>query len=100
HEFEGAAYNPGRQALLSGWLSRWRTRGRLSDLGQLSLGSRMPRQMDTWGILQNPRRLSRNELRPPDRHSQDPRSLRRRHGRRLRPDALPAAVALQPAADV
>ena len=85
HDLEGATYDAGRQALLSGRLSRRRPRGGFSDLGQFALGGRMPRQVDARHVLQGPRRLSRNELRPAARYPQDPRGLRRRRGRRLRP---------------
>ena len=51
-------------------------------------------------VLQGPGRLPRDQLRPATGHPQDPRGRRRRRRRRLRPDDVPAAVAVRSAADV
>ena len=51
HDFEGATYHAGRQAVLSRGLSRQQPRGGFSDLGQFALGGRVPRHVDARDIL-------------------------------------------------
>ncbi len=96
---QGGAEDQDRQALFSRGLPRRDARSGLSNLGRFALGGRLPRSLDAGSVLQTPRRLSGNQLRPTVGNPKNPRSGQRRRGRRLRSRDLPAPVPLRSATD-
>ena len=87
---QGGVEDQDGQALLSRRLSRRQPRGELSHLGRFALGRRLPRPLDARRVLQAPRRLPRDQLRPATGNPQDPRG----RSRPTRPTASIPAMCL------